>query len=86
LAIRRAACRLSLQSPALSWTVRRNEGLADCGVSQPAHDLGSGEFGAIVRPYECKNLLYSGMIDSVRITSAIQAGTDLDRSALIDYA
>lgn len=43
----------ALDEPILLPPVRHDEGLTDCGVSQPVHDFGSGKFGVVVRANEC---------------------------------
>ena len=42
-----------LDDPVLRRTTRCNEARPDCGISQPAHNLGGGKFGAVVHA-ECQ--------------------------------
>lgn len=42
----------ALDEPVLQRTAWRDEGRTDRSISQPAHDLGSGKSGAVVRPNE----------------------------------
>ncbi|CAB3773018.1 hypothetical protein LMG29660_07253 [Burkholderia puraquae] len=42
----------ALDESVLPRAAGRDEGRADCSISQPAHDLGGGKFGTVVRPHK----------------------------------
>ncbi|PXX21581.1 hypothetical protein NA66_10484 [Burkholderia pyrrocinia] len=81
----------ALDKPVLPRITRRDEGRTDCGIPEPAHDLGSGKFGTVVRPNE-RWIAVQPHQSRQRQDDILrpQAGTDFDRQALagifIDHA